>query len=346
VSALTAAAPLQEAATATAPIPRRSIQVDASTDDQRALELLKALANETRMSILSYLGDRVVPVNRIARDLGLPASTATMHVAVLAKAGLLHTRVEPAVRGLQKVCSRTYDELVIELPRGMHHTRDTVDLSMPIGGFSDFEVEPTCGLAGPTTLIGYLDDPNSFYEPARLDAQLLWFASGYVEYRFPHRVPHGSRIDALQVSAEVCSEAPLSDPDWPSDLSLWVNDAHLGTWTSLGDFGGRRGRLTPAWWPTEDSQYGVLKRWRVGPAGTSIDGIPLSTVTIDQLGLSPGSPIRIRFGVVRGAGRGGGLNIFGRGFGNYPQDIVLRLEYDDGGASPSTGDEAEEAGPN
>jgi predicted transcriptional regulator len=298
--------------------------------------MLKALGNENRIAILRYLGDRVVPVNQIASDLGLPASTATMHIAVLEKAGLLHSEMRPASRGLQKVCARTYDELVIDLPRGPHHTRSAVELNMPIGGYSDFDVEPTCGLAGTDRLIGYLDDPDSFYEPDRVIAQLLWFRSGFVEYRFPNRVPPGAPVRSLQLTAEVCSEAPLHDPDWPSDVSVWVNGVHLGEWTCPGDFGGSRGRLTPAWWEEKDSQFGVLKRWRVAPSGTSIDGLPLSSVGLADLGLAAGEPIVVRIGVRPDAPNVGGLNLFGREYGNYPQDLGLRIEYDTGSADDGT----------
>jgi predicted transcriptional regulator len=309
-------------------VARKSFHVDATDPGGVGLDMLKALGNETRIAILRHLGDRVVPVNQIAQALGLPASTATMHIAVLEKAGLLHSEMQPASRGLQKVCARTYDELVIDLPRGPHHTRNAVELSMPVGGFSEFDVEPTCGLAGTEGLIGYLDDPSSFYEPDRLQAQLLWFRSGYVEYRFPNRVPPGSRIVSLQLTAEVCSEAPLHDPDWPSDISVWVNGTHLGEWTCPADFGGSRGRLTPAWWEEKDSQFGVLKRWRVGSGGTSIDGLGLSAVGVDALRLRSGEAIRVRIGVRPEAQFVGGINLFGREFGNYPQDIGLRLEYD------------------
>lgn len=315
-------------------VARKSFHVAASSADGAALEMLKALGNETRIAILRYLGDRVVPVNQIAHDLGLPASTATMHIAVLEKAGLLHSEMRPASRGLQKVCARTYDELVIDLPRGEHHTHNAVELSMPVGGYSDFSVEPTCGLAGRDGLIGFLDDPNTFYEPDRLLAQLVWFRSGFVEYRFPNRVPQGARIKTLQLTAEVGSEAPLHDPDWPSDISVWINGVHLGEWTCPGDFGGTRGRLTPAWWEEKDSQYGVLKRWRCTEAGTTIDGLELSSVTVGALGLRPGEPLRVRVGVRPDAGNVGGINIFGREFGNYPQDLGLRIEFE-GAASPS-----------
>jgi predicted transcriptional regulator len=311
-------------------VARKSFHIDAAEADGTAMEMLKALSHETRISILRYLGDRVVPVNQIAQDLGLAPSTATMHIVVLEKAGLLHSEMRPASRGLQKVCARTYDELVIDLPRGERHTRGAVEHSMPIGGYSDFKVEPTCGLAATQGLIGYLDDPSSFYEPTHLTAQLLWFRAGYVEYRFPNRTPAGAPMVSLQLTAEVCSEAPLNDPDWPSDISVWINEVHLGEWTCPGDFGGTRGRLTPGWWEEKDSQYGVLKRWRVSDTGTSIDGVELSSVGLDALELRSGEPIRVRIGVRPDAQNVGGINLFGAEFGNYPQDLGLRIDYDTG----------------
>jgi predicted transcriptional regulator len=309
-------------------MPGKTIHIDAQRTDDQALTMLKALANETRIGVLRYLGDRVVPVNRIAADLGLPPSTATMHIGILERAGLLHTEMRPAVRGLQKVCARTYDELVIGLPHGSRDRRLQLEQSMPVGGYSESRVDATCGLAGADGLIGFLDDPSSFFEPGRLHAQLVWFRSGYLEYRFPNRVPMRAKVTGIQLSAEVCSEAPLHDPDWPSDISVWINDVHLGAWTSPADFGGERGRFTPSWWEDKDSQFGVLKRWRVGESGTTIDGMPLSGVPLAELGLRAGEPIRVRIGVMPDAVHVGGINIFGRGFGNYPQDLVLTIDFD------------------
>ncbi|MFL5642734.1 MAG: ArsR/SmtB family transcription factor [Chloroflexota bacterium] len=306
---------------------RKSLHVNANAGDEAVVDVFQALASATRVSILRYLGDRVVAVNQIAQDLGLKSSTATMHITILERAGLLHTELRPASRGLQKICARTYDELVFDLPRGPHHTRDAVDVDMPIGGFSDFAVQPTCGLVTDTGLIGFLDDPAAFYEPDRLNAQLLWFRSGYVEYRFPNRTPPGARADSIQLTAEVCSEAPLHDLDWPSDIEVSINGISLGEWTCPSDFGGQRGRLTPSWWEDKDSQYGVLKRWLVTSQGTTIDGVSLSKVDLDSLGLVHGRPIIVRIGVRPDAENVGGLNLFGRGFGNYPQDLGLRIEY-------------------
>ncbi len=56
-------------------------------------------------------------------------------------------------------------------------------------------------------------------------------------------------------------------------------------------------------------------------------------MTIETLGLRAGDPIIIRIGVRRDAHNVGGVNIFGRDFGNYPEDMGLRLEYDAPGSS-------------
>ena len=87
----------------------------------------------------------------------------------------------------------------------------------------------------------------------------------------------------------------------------------------------RRGKFTPRWWKLEGSQYGKLKTWRVGADGTFIDGMRISGVTIRDLDLPKHHSIRMRIGIEEHAGHPGGVNIFGKGFGNYDQDIVMRL---------------------
>jgi predicted transcriptional regulator len=262
-----------------------------------AVEVFKALGNESRWRILRYLGERFVTVNQIAQDLGLPASTASRHIAMLEAAGLVHTGMRPASRGLEKVVARRFEAILVDLPGQEGHGDDVVEVSMPIGAYMDFHVEPTCGLASSEGLIGLQDDPSTFYDPERVAAQLMWLGSGYVEYQFPNRAPAGSIVASIGLSCEICSEAPMHDPDWPSDISVWINGVHLGAWTCPGDFGEPRGRLTPAWWPSTNTQYGLQKQWRVTPGGTTLDGVRLSDVGLDALDLQPERPIIVRIGV-------------------------------------------------
>ena len=302
------------------------LRLDAKTPAARSA--LKALASEPRTRILELLADRLLNVSEIAEALAMPLSTATLHVSTLEDAGLLRTEFRPGERGLQKVCQRVYDEVVISMPRtSLDEPLQLVEMNMPVGAYVDAEVNPTCGLAGSSGMIGFTDDPTSFYEPSHVEAQLIWFKSGYVEYQFPNRLPPQTTPDGLWLSMEVGSEAPMHHPDWPSDITVSVNGVEIGTYTCPADFGGQRGVLTPSWWDTRNSQYGVLKEWRVNHEGSFVDGVPASGVRIGDLGLTESRRIAVKVGVKPDAQNVGGVNLFGRGFGNYRQDIELKLRY-------------------
>ena len=198
---------------------------------------------------------------------------------------------------------------------------------MPIGLYTLVNPGGTCGLANTTKFIGFLDKPQSFYDPERATASILWMGSGFVEYTFPNDLPTSMDIERVEFVMEVCSEAPDHNPDWPSDLTLWINGVEVGTWTSPGDFGGKRGLLNPQWWVEHMTQFGLLKIWSVDKEGSYVDGSRISDVTLSRLMVVPQQPLTIRLGVKPDAEHQGGFNLFGRGFGNYAQDLVLRLHY-------------------
>ena len=304
------------------------LYVDVGQADEKTLNILKALASDWRLRILQILGAESYSVNRLAQLLDIPLSTAGMHIKLLEEAELILTKSEPASRGTQKSCSRRYDRIVLELPPLEKEDGKYLELAMPIGAYVNFEVEPTCGLASETKIIGLIDDPTSFLEPERLDAQILWFRQGFVEYKFPCRLPPKTRPRSIQIRMEVCSEAPTHNDDWPSDITLSINGIEVGTWTSPADYGGNRGALTPSWWLDVDTQYGQLKRWEVNDAGTYIDGIQVSDLTIDRLNLTGQRAITVQIGVKPESKHVGGLNLFGRKFGNYPEDLMMRIWYE------------------
>lgn len=287
----------------------------------------KALSNKVRIDIFRALQQQPMNVNEISQRFNMPASSATVNIRKLEEAGLIRTELLPGSRGSQKVCSAIYDRIVIDMGKAEKEEDNSVSISMPIGNFVDCEVAPTCGLLSDSGIIGLLDDPASFYEPERTQAELLWFRKGYVEYRFPNKTPSDSTVQSLELTMEICSEAPLHKSQWPSDISLWVNGVEVGTWLSPGDFGGERGMLTPEWWGTDSTQFGLLKKWRINGKGTFIDGEPLSAVTLDQLNLHQKSYFTVRLGVKDEADNVGGINLFGRRFGNYELDLLLRIHH-------------------
>ena len=95
----------------------KNLNLNVTEQQEPTLTFLKALASEPRLAILAFLDDRVVNINEIADALGMSPSSATSHIQILEKAGLIRTEIKPASHGLQKLCARTFDHIVIHLPR-------------------------------------------------------------------------------------------------------------------------------------------------------------------------------------------------------------------------------------
>lgn len=295
------------------------------------IEILKGLASEVRVRILQLLRDESLNVNELTSALGLPQSTVATNIQILEKTGLIHTENTAARKGIQKRCKGIYEEIVLQIPRSEGEEPrkdDDIEVDMPIGLYTGFEVSPPCGLCSTEGIIGYLDVPGGFLDPGRIKAGLLWFEKGHVEYKFPNNSKLTDKpVSVLEVSAELSSETPGTDPTLLSDITLWVNDVEVGSWTSPGDFGDKRGKYTPQWWKLEGSQYGLMKRWSVTDSGSFVDGVRVSSVRLEDLALGEHHSVRVRLGVKDDAEHLGGMNVFGRGFGNYDQGIVLRLGF-------------------
>lgn len=291
-------------------------------------EAILALSSRIRLDILNLLSNKNLNINEISSELNIPQSTVATNVAILEKAGLIRTEVISAKKGNQKICRTAYEEILIQLVSENQKANDTIEVEMPIGLYTNYNVSAPCGLCSVEGIIGYLDVPDSFLNPDRMKAGLLWFENGWVEYQYPNNSLYkDKKLNSIEISAELSSETPGTNVNWLSDISLWVNGIEAGKWTSPGDFGDRRGKLTPEWWKLEGSQYGLLKKWIISDTGTFVDGVKISTINLDQLGINKHHSIRVRIGVKDDAEHPGGINIFGKGFGNYNQAIVLRMHF-------------------
>lgn len=297
-------------------------------DPEERPDVLRGLASEARVRILKALHLRGgLNVNDIAELLSLPQSTVSSNLQILEEAGLIRTETQKAKKGNQKLCYAVFDEVLVMFKEDVAATRpDIIEVAMPVGLYTSCEVSAPCGLCSTEGIIGLLDVPDTFLDPGRMRAGLMWFTRGFVEYQFPNNARLSKTgIAALEFSLELSSEVPGTAADWPSDLTMWVNNQEVGTWTSPGDFGDQRGVYTPDWWTLRGSQYGMLKTWRVARDGTYVDGVKISPLSLKDLDLANHNSIRLRIGIKENASHPGGLNIFGRGFGNYDQDIVLRI---------------------
>ncbi len=292
-------------------------------------EVARALDSELRRKILSLLNSKKMNINQIAEELNIPQSTCAVNVQILEKANLIYTEQLPAIKGSQKICSLRYDEVVIPLKNNTTVDDKYLLVEMPIGLYTDFRVSPPCGLVNDKEIIGYFDVVDSFLNPKRATAGLIWFAKGYLEYRFPkEKIVKTETVTSFSISTEICSEFPGYNNDWPSAITLWFNDVEIGTWISPGDMGGEYGRLTPIWWDLKNSQFGFLKSWKITKNGSFIDGVECSGITIEDLHIEQFDFFKIRIGIKENAEYQGGLNLFGRSFGNYEQDIILKIEIE------------------
>ena len=300
-------------------------------DPEEGIEVLRGQVTPIRARILKLLHvEGAMNVNDIARSLSLPQSTVSTNIQVLQDAGLIRVETRKAKKGNQKICHSLFDEVLVMFKEDIRPLKaNAIEVAMPIGLYTSCEVSAPCGLSSVEGIIGLLDVPDTFLDPDRMKAGLVWFTRGYVEYQFPNNARLAQRrINSMEFSMELSSEVPGTSADWPSDITVAVNGKDIGTWTSPGDFGDKRGVYTPDWWKLKGSQYGKLKAFRVNGTGTYVDGMKISPVSLKDLDLDTHHSIRLRIGVKDDARHPGGINIFGRGFGNYDQDILMRLDTD------------------
>ena len=286
-----------------------------------------ALSTETRIEILQLLCYSKLNINEIAKRLAIPPSTVALHVKVLEDAGLIHTTLKAAAHGAMKLCSIASDEITIALTSHTYREERREEIQMPIGSYTDYKVTPTCGLVSEKGPIGREDEPRCFYDPRRNQAKLLWLGDGYVEYRFPNTFLLGGKAKQLELSMEICSEDHEYNMKCPSDLTVWVNEKEVGTFLCPSDFGGRRGKWNPSWWPDKNTQYGVLKTWVINTKGTFVDEKKATNQKIHEFELEKKDYILVRIGIKENAKHKGGMNLFGDAFGDYRQDIKMVVYY-------------------
>ena len=297
------------------------------TSLDEGLKVFKALGSDVRIEIVKLLlKNKEMSMNELASELSITNGALTNHIKKLENCNIVTTSSESSGHGNQKMCSLHLDKILVDfdVPEMCQNLYAT---DLKIGHFSSYKVYPTCGLASADALIGEVDDTRYFSHSDRYNAEILWFTKGFIEYEIPNFIPYAQKITQIMLSAELSSEAPGINEAWPSDISFYLNDKCIGSWTSPGDFGNIGGIFPPDWWPHNWNQYGLLKLLVINKQGTFIDGLKISDITINDFQLDFKSKIRFRMAVNDDADHVGGLTLFGKSFGNYSQDIKVSINY-------------------
>lgn len=291
------------------------------------LEIFKALGSELRITIIKLLiKNNGMNMNELASSLNITNGALTSHIKKLEDCGLITIVSEPSGHGNQKKYMVHLDKLLVEFDLEEDH-KNIYQTEIKVGHYSDYQVYPTCGLASAKSLIGEVDDARYFAHPDRINSEIIWFTRGYVEYMIPNLLPISQKINQITISVELSSEAPGINDVWPSDIHFYLNNICLGHWTSPGDFGNARGLYTPDWWYPNWNQYGLLKLIVVNEKGSFVDGLKISNISLKDINPTYGTPFKFRIGVPEHAKHIGGVTIFGGSFGNYNQNIQVRIGY-------------------
>ena len=299
-----------------------------------AEEIFKALSAPMRLRILELIYKEELSMNDLAKMLNLTNSAISLHVGKLESAGLVTIRTTSGKRGLMKIVQPVYSRMIIDMaPQSTPRHCYQDDIS--VGHYISCDAHPTCGLATTSNIIGELDEPKVFSYPERFRAGILWMGYGSVTYALPNRLSAGQTLQELQISFEISSEYPGTNENYPSDIYFEINGIPLGNWVSPGDYGSRRGMLSPHWWPELLNQYGLLKTLIINSEGTFIDGThKISKTKIEDLHIDYNSSIYFTLSVPKDTANCGGITLFGEDFGDYKQNIRVKLYYDKQAANP------------
>ncbi|UVI28885.1 ArsR/SmtB family transcription factor [Paenibacillus spongiae] len=290
------------------------------------LAFLECFSSSTRIKIVELLNIKPMNIGELAELLGVSSAIVTKHIQKMEHAGIVATESATGKRGMQKVCSLQLESVILQFKTNKPVPQKSYIASIPIGQFIACDIKPTCGMVSESRMIGMIDDPRYFADPEHVKAKHLWFGSGWIEYRIPNFLLSNQQLKRLEISLEIGSEAPGYNEQWPSDITFAVNGVEIGTWTCPGDFGSRPGIFTPQSFNL-GSQHGLLKTLSVTDKGTFMDGVQISNVTIDAIGITFGKEVTLRIVSPESAENCGGVTLYGRGFGNYDQDIDIHMYY-------------------
>lgn len=291
-----------------------------------SLSIYQALASDTRLRVINLLAIKDMNVKELAEKLYMSSAMMSRHIKKLEEANLIKTIRSPGISGSQKICKLAVDQIFINFPKDIFPEFCRHTTSIRLGHFTHYEALPTCGLATEDYIVGIADEPKYFMDADRINSEILWFSQGFVEYKVPNKLETSQKPEVIEICFEISSEFPGSNNKWPSDITFYINNKNVGTWTVPGNFSDVRGKLNPKWWPDTNSQYGLLKTLRINSNQTNVDGEHISDITINDIDFSK-DLMEFRFAVHSDAKNIGGLTIYGRKFGNHEQDIVYNLFY-------------------
>ena len=288
----------------------------------------KALESVDRLKIMDLVSRKQYTLSQLSKELDLTPSSVAFHLKILLDAGLIETEPIPNKKTVRYTYTRS-PSLIINLRKVTEYQDETEPymVSIPIGQYSDIELDEECGITSEKSLITI--NKNDLFLKERQDAQLIWSSKAcFIEYSTSNIYAFKNKVQSISFTFEICSEAYGYNSDYPSDITLSINGIELCVYRSKGDYGDRYGRYTPSWWFIESTKYGALVNLLVNDRGVFLnEDLVNDKIKLSDLKLSQGNKTTLRMEVKKDAVNCGGLNLFGDKFGDYAQNIELLIKY-------------------
>lgn len=299
-----------------------NLNLKSEHDRPMIYKIAKGLASELRLQILDLLYSRSLSIPELSKALDIPPSSLEFHIAQLEESGLILIKYAPEKKGFVRILRGNPNNINIYFNDvAGNASPHTATYSVGVGMYCDINCDGERGMA--TVERGFRNAESDFHEQ-RDKAGIIWLSDGSVTYAFPNEFFKTHKASEVSVSLEICSETNGYRNDWKSDITFALNGVPLTVWTSPGDMGDKRGLLNPENLPRINTQYGFLKTVTVKKDGCYLDGALVNPdVTIDDLKLEKGNRVLFTLSNAPGCRYRGGMNIFGKTFGNTEQDIVF-----------------------
>lgn len=309
--------------------------------------IAQALSNTNRLKILTLLRDGEHKISDISKKLNMPMPTTTVNIQKLEESGIIECTLKSGKHGKQKICYLRYSELRVNfldqkeekaeplnlLEQSVIKQKQSIatpklfekKLQIPIGSYSFYNVNPPWGVATVEKIVNDDSIQRIFSSESKEDFQVIWFNDGSLTYNISTGLEN-CKIESIKISFEACSEHVFFNKNWPTDISILINNQTIATYTtSEAHLTDNRFR-NPDWWPEEKPQYGEYISFELDESGTYTGGQKHGSFRLSDIA-DISSDFSLTISAENDLQNPRGIMIFGESFGEYQQDIEVLIKY-------------------
>lgn len=306
-----------------------SLNIEKETDDKNILKIGIALSSPIRIAILKQVNKEGKTFSELAKLNFVSFSSIVFHTKLLEEAKLVQIKTIKTNNGSAKLVIKGCLEINVDFEdlSPLASSRRLYHNSVHVGDYTNAEFGDNNGFVIKSNFHSFYQDTPFLNE--RKEADLVYTNRGFVEYSFDNSEFRNKKIDEISFSLEICSEVPYYNNNFESLIGFSINGKEVIDFVSPGDFGGRRGRVSPSDSSLNATQYGQLKTIIVNTKGVYLDGVLLNEeITIPELELDKLNRVLFRITSKKKDNSYGGFNLFGKNYGDYPQDIEMDVSYE------------------